>query len=206
VQLANRAGALNDIEFSEFVQKTQRFADGVGAMPQFGDMRHEVLRARELDTFASTHDAQLSITLRARSAAWSPGFVQQSASRQGFVAGAVAGRLVLPGHDDNAASLLTLSFDTQAALSDDPGNNLLRAVNLALDVPQVPRSEQAFVKMRDVAINLAASMDGQITDDHGRVITSDALDAIGSDLEQLYDALDERDLSAGSSQARRLFS
>ena len=56
------------------------------------------------------------------------------------------------------------------------------------------------------AIALAASMDGLITDDDGRVIPVDALDAIGADLESLYDTLDARDLSAGSPQARRLFS
>jgi hypothetical protein len=60
--------------------------------------------------------------------------------------------------------------------------------------------------MRDAAIALAASMDGLITDDDGRVIPSEALDAIGADLENLYDTLDARDLSAGSPQARRLFS
>jgi hypothetical protein len=32
------------------------------------------------------------------------------------------------------------------------------------------------------------------------------MDGIGADLESLYDALDSRDLSAGSPQARRLFS
>jgi hypothetical protein len=37
-------------------------------------------------------------------------------------------------------------------------------------------------------------------------LSADALDQIGSDLQQLYDALDARELSAGSPQARRLFS
>ena len=31
VQLANRGGALNEIEYSEFVQKIERFAEGIGA-------------------------------------------------------------------------------------------------------------------------------------------------------------------------------
>jgi hypothetical protein len=38
------------------------------------------------------------------------------------------------------------------------------------------------------------------------MITRDAMDAIGSDLEHLYDTLESRDLAAGSAQARRLFS
>ena len=66
VQLANRSGALNDIEYSEFVIKTQAFADTVNGAPEFPEMRDEVARARELDHFASAHDAQLSFTVRAR--------------------------------------------------------------------------------------------------------------------------------------------
>src|SRR5687768_17660362 len=58
--------------------------------------RSEVSRGRELDQFAGAHDAQLGFTLRARQAAWSPGFVHQHASRFGFVAGAIPGRMVLP--------------------------------------------------------------------------------------------------------------
>jgi hypothetical protein len=38
------------------------------------------------------------------------------------------------------------------------------------------------------------------------MLSTDTMDAIGSDLEGLYDALDSHDLSAGSPQARRLFS
>jgi hypothetical protein len=206
VQLANRNGALNEIEYSEFVMKTQAFADAINGSPEFPEMRDEVARARELDQFAGSHDAQLSFTLRARNAAWSPGYVQQNASRLGFVAGAIPGRLVLPANMAGGPPVLGLSFSSQAALSEDPAQSAIRELTLSLDVPQVPRSEQPFVRMRDAAIALAASMDGLITDDDGRVIPADALDVIGADLEQLYDTLDSRDLSAGSPQARRLFS
>jgi hypothetical protein len=206
VQLANRNGALNEIEYSEFVVKAQSFADAVNGTPTFPEMLDEVARARELDQFAGAHDAQLGFTLRARSAAWSPGYVQQSAARLGFVPGALPGRLVLPSTEAGGSPILGLAFATQAALADDPAQSAIREVTLSLDAPQVPREEQPFVRMRDAAIALAASMDGLITDDHGHVIPADALDAIGADLETLYDTLDARDLAAGSPQARRLFS
>ena len=206
VQLANRNGALNEIEYSEFVMKAQAFADAVNGAPEFPEMLDEVARGRELDQFASAHDAQLGFTLRARAAAWSPGYLQQHAAKLGFVAGAIPGRMVLPAAAAGGSPILGLSFSTQAALADDPAQTAIREVTLSLDVPQVPRSEQPFVRMRDAAIALAASMDGLITDDNGQVIRADALDLIGSDLESLYDTLDARDLSAGSPQARRLFS
>ncbi len=206
VQLANRTGALNEIEYSEFVMKAQAFADAIGGEPDFPDMVEEVARARELDQFASAHDAQLSFTLRAKNAAWSPGYVQQNAARLGFMPGAIPGRMVLPAGTTGSPAVLGLSFDSQAAMADDPSQSALRAVTLSLDVPQVDRGEQPFVRMRDTAIALAASMEGTITDDNGQVIRVEGLDVIGADLEQLYDMLDSRDLAAGSPIARRLFS
>jgi hypothetical protein len=206
VQLANRTGALNAIEYSEFVMKTQAFADALGGEPEFPEMLDEVARARELDQFASGHDAQLSFTLRAMHAAWSPGYVQQSAARIGFIAGSMPGRMVLPASESGHAPILGLSFDTQAAMADDPEQTALREITLSLDVPQVLRSEQPFVRMCEAALALAASMDGAIIDDNGNLIRAEAMEAIHADLEQLYDTLDARDLAAGSVLSRRVFS
>ncbi len=206
LQLANRSGPINDIEFSEFVVKTQAFADLVGATPDFPDMRAEVARARELDAFASGHDAQLGFTLRARRAAWSPGYVTQHAAQLGFVAGALPGRMVLPGQQGGQAAVLSLAYDPQAAMAEDPEQSALREVALSLEVTHVPRDEQPFARMREVATVLAQAMEGVVTDDAGQPLSLEAMDRIGADLESLYDALDSRDLSAGSPQARRLFS
>lgn len=206
VQLANRTGALNQIEYSEFVMKAQAFADAVNGEPEFPEMLDEVARARELDQFASAHDAQLGFTLRAINTAWSPGYVQQSAARQGFVVGSIPGRMVLPATQPGQAPILGLAFDPQAAMADDPEQTALRELTLSLDVPQVARSEQPFARMCQAAMALAASMDGVITDDNGSPIRSEAMEVINEDLEQLYDTLDGRELSAGSVLGRRLFS
>jgi hypothetical protein len=205
IQLANRSGALNEIEFSEFVVKTQAYADAVGAAVDFPDMRTEVSRARELDAFASQHDAQLGFVLRAGRAAWSPGFVVQTASQMGFVAGAVPGRLVLPSSREGHAPILTLLFDPQVAMAEASEQTAIRELQLLLDVTRVPREDDAFVQMCQVARVLASAMEGQVTDDNGRLLTQETIDTIGRDLEGLYDELDARDLSAGSAQARRLF-
>ncbi|MEZ0306349.1 MAG: cell division protein ZipA C-terminal FtsZ-binding domain-containing protein, partial [Ramlibacter sp.] len=111
-----------------------------------------------------------------------------------------------PASTTGSPAVLGLSFDSQAAMADDPNQSALRSVTLSLDVPHVDRKEQPFVRMRDTAIALAASMEGIITDDNGDIIRVEGLDVIGADLERLYDTLDSRELSAGSPLARRLFS
>ena len=130
----------------------------------------------------------------------------QQAAPLGFVAGALPGRMVLPGSAAGQAPILSLAFDPQAAMAEDPELSALRELALSLEVTHVARIEQPFVRMREAAAALAEAMDGVVTDDAGQPLTAEALDRIGADLEGLYDALDSRDLSAGSAQARRLFS
>ena len=206
VQLANRTGALNEIEYSEFVQKIQAFAEGIGAFAQFPDMLEAVAAARELDNFAGQHDAQLAVRLKARAAAWSVGYIQQHAGRHGFVPGVVPGRLVLPSSDEGAPPVLTLTFDSQAALADDPNLSAVRDVTLSFDVPQTEAKAQPFASWQASAQALATGMDASIVDDHGRPLSAEGFAAIGNELGQLYAALEGRDLAAGSAAARRLFS
>ena len=206
VQLANRTGPLNEIEYSEFVQKVQAFADGVGAMADFPDMLEAVASARELDAFASQHDAQLAVHLQARSAAWSVGYILQHAGRHGFVPGVVPGRLVLPAPEEGAPPVLTLTFDSQAALADDPNLAALRDVTLSFDVPQTDPSVQPFVAWQASAQALSLGMDASIVDDNGKSLSTEGFASIGRELAQLYEELAARDIAAGSAAARRLFS
>ena len=206
LQMANRSGALNEIEYSEFIQKIQGFADGIGAMPEFPDMLDVVARARELDQFAAGHDAQLAIVLRARGAAWTLGFVQQGALRHGFVPGAIPGRLVLPAAEEGAPPLLTLNFDAQAALADDPQTSSLRELTLALDVLQTPEALEPFATWQESARGLARDFEADVCDDRGQVLNLHAFQSIGQELAELYKSLAARDLAAGSAVARRLFS
>ena len=206
VQLANRTGALNAIEYSEFVMKTQAFSDAIGGEVEFAEMQGEVARARELDQFASAHDAQLSFTVRAVKTAWSPGYLQQCAASQGFVPASIAGRMLLPASQPGQGAILLLTFDAQSAQSEEPEQTALYELSLTLDVPHVLRDEAPFARMCEVAIALARSMDGVIIDENAILVRPEAMEAIHADLEQLYDRMDARELSAGSVLGRRLFS
>ncbi|WP_054022728.1 cell division protein FtsZ [Piscinibacter sakaiensis] len=206
VQLANRSGALNEIEYSEFIQKVQAFADAVGASAEFPDMLEVVGRARELDAFAGQHDAQLAVLLRARAAAWSVGYIVQQAGLQGFVPGALPGRLVLPGAGEQAPPILVLSYDSKAALAEDPNQAALRELTLAFDVPQTDPEAEPFAAWYARARALAQAMDAVVVDDRGQPLGPPAFAAIDAELKRLYAALAERDLAAGSAAARRVFS
>ncbi|MEO7336023.1 MAG: cell division protein ZipA C-terminal FtsZ-binding domain-containing protein, partial [Caldimonas sp.] len=162
--------------------------------------------ARELDSFASQHDAQLAVHLKARGAAWSVGYIQQSARRHGFVAGVLPGRLIYPSDEEGAPSVLTLTFDSQAALADQPDIAAVRDVTLTFDVPQTDAKVEPFAAWQAAAQALALGMDADVVDDNGRPLTSEGFASIGGELGRLYEALAARDFGAGSATARRLFS
>lgn len=214
VQLANRSGAINEIEYSEFLQKIGAFADAVGAGidgARAPDMLDVVARARELDAMTTPLDVQLTVTLRANEAAWSLGYLQQVAGKIGFVLGAVPGRLVLPSADEGAPPLLVLAVESQAALAalgnegDAPGTGV-RNCTLTLDVPQTPASAEPFPAWQLAGKQLADDLDATPIDDQGRPINLHAYAAISQELDALYLRLDALDLAAGSAAARRLFS
>jgi hypothetical protein len=206
VQLANRTGAINEIEYSEFVQKLQAFADAIGASVDLPDMLEVVARGRELDVFASEHDAQLAMRLHARTSAWSAGYLQQHAARHGFVPGVIPGRLVLPSTEEGAPPILTLTFDAQAAFAEDTNQSAVRELTLAFDVPQTAPEHEPFLAWRAAGEALAQALDAHIADDAGNALPPQAFDSIGKELARLYEALAARDLAAGSQAARRLFS
>jgi hypothetical protein len=209
VQLSNRHGPLNEIEYSEFAQKVEAFSEALGARADLPDMLDVVARARELDQLAGPLDVQLSLTLTANGVAWSVPYLQQVASRLGFTAGAVPGRLVLPAAEPGDPPCLVLGFDAQAALAAQAGDtpaSALREVTLLLDLARTPESLDPYPVWQHSATALAEELDATPVDDHGQPITAQAFAAIGQDVAALYERLRALDLPAGSPAARRLFS
>jgi hypothetical protein len=206
VLLANRTGGLNEIEYSEFVQKVQTMTDALGGSVEFPDMLDVVARARELDGFAGAHDAQLALRLHARGSAWSLGYVLQQAARHGFVPGALPGRLVMSAAEEGAPPMLTIHFDAQAAYAEDEEQATLRELVLAFDVPQTAAELTPFKSWCAAGEALSIGLDAMMADDQGHPFSPAAFASIENELVRLYEALAARDLAAGSPVARRLFS
>lgn len=206
LQLVNRLGPLNEIEYSEFVQKIQAYADTLGAAVDFPDMLDVVARARSLDHIAVHHDAQLAMRLHARRGNWPLAWVQQNAARHGFVNGLTPGRMILPGRGEGSPPVLELTFDAQAALADDPTSVWVDELSLLFDVPQTPRADQPFNAWCASGQAMALALDADLTDDEGQPLNAESFKLIREDLDGLYDKLAEFELPAGSPATRRLFS
>jgi hypothetical protein len=123
----------------------------------------------------------------------------------GFVPGSLPGKMVLQS-TNGGVPILTLRFDSQAAMADDTEQASVHELRMELDVTHVASQLNAYDRMRNTAIDLAAAMDGILTDDSGARLTPEALDQIGQSVKGLYAELAARDFPAGSPLAKRLFS
>ena len=203
-QLANRSGALNELEFSEFVTGVQQFADALDAAPEFPDMLETVAMARELDGFAAQCDAQLSINVLSDGAPWSANYVQAVASQDGLLLSRDGTRFVKL--DSRQSPVFMLQFGDTNFLRDDLTYKGGEMITLVLDVPVADEDILPFRLMCDYAKSLAERIGGRVVDDGRRPLPESALLAIEKQLMTLYAKLEQAGIPAGSRATRRLFS
>jgi len=203
-QLANRSGALNELEFSEFVTGVQQFADALDAAPEFPDMLETVAMARELDGFAAQCDAQLSINVLSDGAPWSANYVQAVASQDGLLLSRDGTRFVKL--DARQSPVFMLQFGDTNFLRDDLTYKGGQMITLVLDVPVADEDILPFRLMCDYAKSLAERIGGRVVDDGRRPLPETALLAIEKQLMTLYAKLEQAGIPAGSPATRRLFS
>ncbi|OAJ61926.1 cell division protein FtsZ [Paraburkholderia ginsengiterrae] len=203
-QLANRSGALNELEFSEFVTGVQQFADALDASPEFPDMLETVAMARELDGFAAQCDAQLSINVLSDGAPWSANYVQAIASQDGLLLSRDGTRFVKL--DAKQSPVFMLQFGDTNFLRDDLTYKGGQMITLVLDVPVADEDILPFRLMCDYAKSLAERIGGRVVDDGRRPLPESALLAIEKQLMTLYAKLEQAGIPAGSPATRRLFS
>ncbi len=208
VQLANRSGPLNALEFSEFVNAVEALAEALDASADLPDMTETVANARELDGFAAGADVQLGVNVISDGAPWSAAYVQTVATQDGLVLSRDGTRFIRyePGADGVQKPLFTLQFGDTNFLRDDLTVNAGRQITLLLDVPQAAQAVKPFKTVCEYGYSLAQRMGAQLVDDNMRPLTEASFVAIFAQLEKLYEKLEARGMPAGSSAAQRLFS
>lgn len=197
VQLANRSGALSELEYSEMVTRLRQVADQLGAEPDVPDMKDVMAAARGLHQFVTEYDAQLSINVLSNGAPWAISALLAALERQGFDI-RPDGKLVMP--DGDGGALFSLSTNVTLAAE------ITSRLTLLLDVPRVLPSRNAFGAMSACAKSLAARLDGTVVDDANQALTQAALEEIAAQVNAFYAAMEAAAIPAGSTRALRLFS
>lgn len=197
VQLANRSGALNELEYSELITQLRQIADGLEAEPDVPDMAEVMASARALHQFVNDFDAQLSVNVQSKGAPWAVDTLLAALERQGFDL-RPDGRLVMPDGDGG----ILFSLTTNVTLAAETTSRL----TLLLDVPRVAPLRDGFGAMIACAKMLAARLDGVVVDDGSQLLSDEALAEIAQQVDTFYGQMDAANIPAGSTRALRLFS
>ncbi|MTW03174.1 cell division protein [Duganella ginsengisoli] len=197
VQLASRTTALNELEYSELVQRLRAMADEIGAEPEIPDMMEVMQEAKNLHRFVAGHDAQLGVNLQSNGAPWAINTLIAALEKQGFDV-RPDGRYVMP--DGEGGHLFSLS--TNVTLAEETTSRL----TLLLDVPCVAPARDGFGSMIACAKSMAGRLDASIVDDFSQPLADQALAEIAGQVQEFYADMDRNDIPAGSTRALRLFS
>ncbi len=203
VQLANRSGPLNEIEWSEFVAALQHVCEQIPASCEVPDMRETTTRARALDALCVPLDAQIGINLASTHDGWTGEHVATLARDLGLIL-RPDGRF--HALDELGATLFVLqNGDGGAFRADTLEEQQTSRLTLLLDVPRAPQSRQPFERLVDLANRLAVMLDAAIVDDQSHILSPAALASIGRQIEPVYARLAAARMPAGSPRALALF-
>ncbi len=195
VQMANRHGALNEIDYSEVVMHLRQVADALDADLDVPDMLSVMRSARELQQFVNECTAQLSINVASAGAPWDVTTLMTALKRLGFDV-RPNGLIVMPDGDTAVLFSLLTSGAPPAATTG--------LLTLLLDVPCVPAARDGFAAMVACARMLADRFDGVLVDDDRQPLMDEALMEITLQLEAFYQQMEAADVPAGSPRALRL--
>jgi len=197
VQLVNRSGPLNELEYSELVMKLRGVADNLNAFLDVPDMKHVMDSGRDLSLFVSEHDAQLSVNVQTKGAPWDISTLLAAMEKLGFD-NRPDGRLVML--DGEGGALFTLAVNGSLA------DQVTSRITLLLDVPCVSPVRGGFAAMVSCAKSLALRLGGTLVDDGGAAIDDVTLAQIQEQVELFYSAMQAAEIPAGSTRAVRIFS
>ncbi len=190
VLMANRHGALNAMEFSDFSTYLEKLALHFEIHANVPDMQTTLQRARALDAQCADLDAQIGLNI-----------ISAEALSTSDLA-AVASEFGLLERGNNRYSLMGEHQEAlfSLALGDAPNR-----LSLLLDVPRAPSASNPWARMLDCAQRCVARFGGRLVDDADKPLNKEALDRISSQLAQRYQSLSEASMVAGSPVALRLF-
>lgn len=190
ILMANRHGALNAMEFSEFVAGVQAIAEPLAVLADTPDMAAVLARARDLDATCAQLDAQVGVNVEAPEAL---GPAQLAA---------LAATMSVVERGSNRYARMGVQGDVvfSVALADVPNR-----LTFLLDVPRSAPASDAWRKMLEAANACAQRVGGRLVDDGGRPLLEPALAQIGRQLVQRYESLEAIGLPAGSALALRVF-
>jgi hypothetical protein len=189
VLLATRTGPINAMEYSEWHEELQRLAAALNAQLTIPSMTEVLTKAKSLDQRCASVDAQLTLAVTSREVL--------SAQAMGSAAHAAG----LESRGELRYAMGPLHHQLFSVFPGESGNRMV----LLLDVPRTRDPVHAFAEMRKTAEAMATLLYGSVTDESGRPLAEQDLDAIAEQVASRESALMSMGIIPGSALAQRLF-
>src|SRR5690606_27946340 len=199
VLLANRSGALTDIEWSRLWTVAEDLAQRFEGSVEGPEQDQVLQRAQALDELCASLDAQVGLALQMAGARPTVE-VTQVVKDAGFV---MFGNQ-LAWMSEAGVPRFTLLFGGEAA--GDFSSAGVDRLDLLLDIPRSQADEHAFSRMACVGRDLASRLQATLVDDQGNAVQESADHAIDEQLHELYKNLEQAGFPAADTRTARLFS
>jgi hypothetical protein len=205
LQLADRNGAVSDIELRQFFTGI----DGLGQLLGIGiDVPERVevlLRAQSLDSFCAGVDVQFSIHVVESSGGTFPGTKLRGVCEAAGLSLGTDG--CFHSVDDNGLELFRLSNIGPERFAPESIRSLaVQGVTLTIDVPRVADGTAAFNRMITTAQQLARGLGGVLVDVQRAPLADAMISMIRAKIIELQQQMRAADIPPGSPRALKLFS
>lgn len=205
LQLADRSGLVSEVKLGEFRDMIQGLARNLNAVADCPDIQEARAEAALLDQFCSEVDVLIGLNIVSMNGG---GF---SATKIRALAEASGFKLDPDGvfryPDERGVALFALCNYESAPFVPDAIRSLTTGgITLLLDVPRVIQGDRAFDLMVSLARNLSDSLGGVLVDDNRVPLNDAGINRIRQQLQNIQLRMAERNISAGSARALRLFS
>ena len=198
VLLANRSGPLTAIEWSQAWTRAEDLSERFEGTMEGPDQQVVLEQAAKLDDACAALDTQVGLTLTMPEP---QPMVQIIGTAQSLAF--VADGIRLAWLSEQNQVCFTLLRADGAAM--ETGMGAADHLYLLLDVPCSPADPRAFGRMVDVGRQLAARLEADLVDDHGKPLAEGAEATIDERLQVLFQQLDQAGLTAGGERALRVF-
>ena len=201
LQLASRAGPLDEDEIAAFNDAIARFAASINAVSQRESPAAAAARAIELDRFCAEADIEVVVNVIGRGGAT---FALSRVKALGLERGmseTAEGMLQRRAADGSVAYVIR-RFEREGT---KPDAVYATGLTFALDVPHVADAPGTFAEMVALAQTYSMTFGGELVDDNRRPLTPQGLGAIARSLEQVFLGMQAQGVPAGSALAHRLF-
>lgn len=205
LQLADRTGAVSDIELRQFFTGMDGLGQLLGIDIALPERVEVLLRAQSLDSFCAGVDVQFSIHVVETSGGSFPGTKLRGVCEAAGLALGADG--YFHSVDDNGMELFRLTNIGPERLTPESIRTLaVQGVTLSIDVPRVADGTAAFNRMITTAQQLARGLGGVLVDVQRAPLADTMIAMIRAKIIEIQQQMRAADIQPGTPRALKLFS